>query len=102
MEMRFRRGALYARAHGVLVVLDDVDNRELPQARHVEALIDLALIGRAVAEKGQAHFPIVAILIGEGDAGAERDLRANDAVAAVKRFLDAEHMHRAALALGIT
>ena len=36
----------------------------------------------------------------EREAGAERDLRADDAVAAVEAMLDAEHVHRAALALG--
>src|SRR5262249_47348517 len=37
----------------------------------------------------------------EGDAGAERHLRADDAVAAIKALLDAEHVHRAALAFRI-
>ena len=36
----------------------------------------------------------------EREAGAERHLRADDAVAAVKAVLDAEHVHRAALAVG--
>jgi hypothetical protein len=34
----------------------------------------------------------------EGEAGAEADLRADDAVAAVEAMLDREHVHRAALA----
>jgi hypothetical protein len=38
--------------------------------------------------------------VAEAEAGAERDLRADDAVAAVKAMLDREHVHRAALALG--
>ena len=33
--------------------------------------------------------------------GAERNLRADDAVAAEEALLDGEHVHRAALALGI-
>src|SRR5580693_1417634 len=81
-EVGLRRGAQYRGAHGIAVVLDDVDDRELPQLRHVEALIDLALIGRAVAEIGQAHLAVVAITVGEGDAGAERHLGADDTVAA--------------------
>ena len=36
----------------------------------------------------------------EGKSGADRDLRADDAVAAVKTMLDREHVHRAALAPG--
>src|SRR3546814_12562650 len=38
----------------------------------------------------------------EGEPGAERDLRADDAVTAIEFMLDAEHMHRTALALGYT
>jgi hypothetical protein len=56
-ERRAARGRLWAetaqrRAHGVFVVLDDVDHRQLPELGHVEALVDLALVGRAVAEIG--------------------------------------------------
>jgi hypothetical protein len=58
----------------------------------------LALIRRAVAEIGQRHVVVAAITIGECEAGAERHLRADDAVAAEKSLLDAEHVHRAALA----
>src|SRR5207302_4048230 len=39
--------------------------------------------------------------MGEGKPGAERDLRADDAMAAEEPLLGREHMHRAALALGI-
>src|SRR5690606_36134356 len=86
---------------GVAVVLDDVDNRQLPQLRHVEAFVDLALVGGAVAEIGEADVAVVAVAVGEGEPGAERDRRADDAVPAVEALLDAEHVHRAALALGI-
>ena len=44
--------------------------------------------------------PSLGIFVLEGEAGAEADLRADDAVAAVEAMLDAEHVHRAALALG--
>ena len=70
----------------VAVVLDDVDDRQLPQRRHVEALVDLALVGRAVAEIGQARRFLSAIPVGEGQAGAERHLRADDAVPPKKFF----------------
>ena len=56
---------------------------------HVEALVDLALIGRAVAEIGQADAVVAAIFVGEGKPGAERHLGADDAVAAVEILLDA-------------
>src|SRR5437870_7370430 len=32
-------------SHRIAVVLDDVDHRQLPQLGHVEALVDLALVG---------------------------------------------------------
>jgi hypothetical protein len=86
--------------HGVLVVLDDVDDRQAPELSHVEALIDLALVGRAVAEIGEGDFLVVPVVVGEAQPCAERDLRADDAVAAVEVGLGREHVHRPALALG--
>jgi hypothetical protein len=53
------------RAHGVAVVLDDVDDRQLPELGHVEALVDLALVGRAIAEIGERSRAVAAILVGE-------------------------------------
>jgi hypothetical protein len=61
----------------------------------------LALIGGAVAEIGQRDVVVAAIFVGEGEPGAKRDLRADDAVAAVESLLDREHVHGAALAPGI-
>src|ERR1700722_16504762 len=40
-------------------------------------------------------------MVGEGEPRAERDLRADDAMAAVEVLGLAEHVHRAAFALGI-
>ena len=100
VELVLGRGAVDRGAHRILVVLDHEDDRQLPQLGHVEALVDLALIGRAVAEIGEADAAIRFIFVPEGEPGAERDLGADDAVAAVESVLDAEHVHRAALALG--
>ena len=44
---------------------------------------------------------IAAIFVREGQTGTQWHLRAHYAVAAVEMFLFREHMHRAALALGI-
>jgi len=92
--------AVDACAHRILVVLDHVDDRQLPQLRHVEALVNLTLVGRAIAEIGEAHAAVPDVLMLEGKAGAEAHLRADDAVAAVEAMLDAEHVHRSALAFG--
>ena len=94
-------GARHRGTHGVAVVLDDIDHGQLPQLGHVEAFIDLALVGGAVAEIGKTDIVVAAIAVGEGQTGAERHLRADDAVAAVEILGLAEHVHRAALALGI-
>src|SRR6266702_4195584 len=44
---------------------------------------------------------VAAVAVGEGEPGADRHLRGDDAVPAVESLLDREHVHRAALALGI-
>src|SRR5205085_9599835 len=90
----FHRGA-----HAVLVVLDDVEHRQIPQRRHVEGLIDLALVERAVAHVGHRKTAIAFVLVGKPEAGADGYLGADYAVAAVKALLAAEHVHGAALAL---
>ncbi len=90
--------ALDAGAHGVLVVLDHIDHRQGPEFGHVEAFIDLALVGRAVAEIDEGHLAVAAIAIGHGQARAEADLGADDAVAAEEILVRGEHVHGAALA----
>src|SRR3954469_11332838 len=100
-EIGLGRGAGDRGAHGVAVVLDHVDHRELPQLGHVEALVDLALVRGAVAEIGERDAPVLPVPVGEAEPGAERDLSADGAVAAVEVLLLGEHVHRAALALGV-
>src|SRR6516165_3328120 len=94
-----RRGAIDRRPHPVSIVLDHVNDRQLPQRGHVEALIDLPLIDRAIAEIGDRDLPVCAIMMGKGEPGSDRHLRADDAVAAKEAHLPAEHVHRAALAV---
>ena len=72
-----------------------------PQLRHVEALVHLALIGGAVAEIGEAHAAVTAIAVGEGNAGPQWHVGADDAMPAVEVLLLGEHVHGAALALGV-
>ena len=101
-QVHFGRGAGNCGPHGVTVVLNHINHRQLPELRHVEALIDLTLVGRAVAEIGDGDIFVAAVVIGEGQAGSERNLRADDPVATVEALLHAEHMHGAAFALGIS
>src|SRR5258708_39981412 len=95
------RGPSHRGANRETVVLDDVDHRELPQLRHIEAFVDLALVRGAVAEIGQTDKIVTAIAIGERKPSPERHLRADNAVAAEESLLLAEHVHGAALAVGI-
>src|SRR5262249_46828463 len=50
---------------------------------------------------GQTYVAVLAVAIGKGEARAERNLRPDNTVAAIEIFLDAEHVHRAALPLGV-
>src|SRR5258706_2227295 len=100
-KVGLRRRPRHRCAHRVTVVLDDEDDRELPQLRHVETLIDLSLVRCAVAEIGQADKIVAAIAVGESKAGAERHLCGDNAMAAEEILLLAEHVHGAALALGV-
>src|SRR5918998_1701487 len=93
------RAATWRRAHGVAVVLDDVDHRQLPDRRHVEALRDLTLVGRTLPKIGQADVAVLAVMVDKRDAGPQHPLRANIPVTAVEMLLPGEHVHGAALAL---
>ncbi len=95
------RGAIDRGAHAVFVVLDDVEDGELHQRGEVEALIDLALVGGALAEIGGADAAVVAVVVGEGEAGADAHLGADDAVPAEEVLFAREHVHRAALAVRV-
>ncbi len=97
-----RRRTRDRRSHGVTVVLDHVDDRKLPQLGHIEAFVDLALVGRAVAEIGDADAVIAPVAVRKGKTRSERNLRPHNAVSTVEMLLLAEHVHGAALALGIS
>ena len=55
--------------------------------------------GGAVPEEADRHVVLLAVLVGEGDAGAEANLSTHDAVATEEVALLVEHVHGAALAL---
>ncbi len=52
-------------AHPVVIVFDDIDHRQLPELGHIEAFVDLALIGGAVAQIGQRDVVIAQIFVGD-------------------------------------
>src|ERR1019366_9713433 len=94
-------GAFDTGAHAVLVVLDDVNHRQLQQRGEIEALKHLALVGRALAEIGDADIVAAAVPVAEAEPGAEADLGADDAMATVEMLRLAEHVHRPALAVRV-
>ena len=100
-EIGMRRGAGDGGAHAVLVVLDDVEHRQLPERRHVEGLVDLTLVDGAVTQIGGADIVLALVLVSKGQAGADRHLGADNAVSAEEALLAGEHVHRAALAARI-
>src|SRR5678810_591092 len=95
--MFIRRSTLQRRAHAVAIVLDHVHDRQLPEAGHVERFVERARVDDRLAHEADAHLVAAPILDGEGNAGAERNVRANDAVAAEEVQALVEHVHRAAL-----
>ena len=85
-----------------LVVLDHEDARQLVQARHVEALVELAHVARAVAEKVDRDAvgrlvaeDLTAVLDLEGGSQADRDPLADEGEAAEEAVLLGEHVHGA-------
>src|SRR3984957_194548 len=92
-------GAIDRGSHAVLIVLDHVDAGQLQQRGKTEALVDLALVGGAVAEIGDGDAVAAAIPVAERQPGAQADLRADDAAAAEEILFLAEHVHGAALAM---
>ncbi len=61
----------------------------------------MALIGCAVSEIGDGNVVCAAILVGKAKARPDRDLGPDDAVATIEILFLGEHVHRAALPLGI-
>ena len=80
----------------VAVVLAQEHDRQRPDRGQVEALVERALVGRAVAEEAQRH-PVVALqLRAERGAGRDRQARADDAGLAEAADAEVGQVHGAA------
>src|SRR5581483_1774004 len=77
-------------------------DRELPEGRDVQRLVEGALLGGAVAEEAEYHLPLPADLSGVGRAGRVRDALADDARGAEEATARVGEVHRAAVALAET
>src|SRR5207248_2824894 len=95
-------GALDLGAHRHVVVFADEDGGELPEAGDVEGFVEGALIDGTVSEEGEADAAGLFVPAGEGCAGAEGDLSADDSVAAEVADVGLKIMHRAPFAFGAT
>ena len=96
-----RRRARRRRRHAVAVVLAHEDDRQLPDRRHVERLVEGALVVGAVAEEGDDDLAGLHALGGQGRADRDRDAAADDAVGAEIAHRDVGDVHRAAAALAV-
>ena len=82
--------------HGVLIVLADEDDRQLPDRGDVQRLVKRAFVVRAVAEKGDRDRAGPALLGAERGADGDRQAAADDAVGAEVAPGRIGDMHRAA------
>ena len=107
-----RRGrSLRGGSHSVLVVLDHIHCRQVPQFRHVRRLRDLTLVAGAVAEHGHADVHLVrrggfvarsqhvVVLLRKCKAGSNGYLGSNDGTTAEEVLLRLVHVHRPALSV---
>ena len=79
----------------VAVVLAHEHGRELEHAREVQALGEVGLIGRALAEEGDRDVAGAPPLEGEGRAGGGGDRSADDAEAPDQPMREVDHVHGA-------
>ena len=98
MNVRLGLGPLEPHAHGVEVVLAHEQDRQPPQARQVQALVELALVDRAFAEEAHREGGTPLHPVAERQSHGERQTAADDGVAAVEPGLAIEKVHRAAAA----
>src|SRR5206468_906316 len=75
-----RRRPRARRRERVLVVLAEVDDRQLPDGGQIQRLVDHTLIGAAVAEERDDDAVGAADATGEGGPGADRQAGGDDAV----------------------
>ena len=97
-EVGLGRVALDRGSHPVEVVLDQEEDRQLPERRQVHRLAEVAGVGGAVAEHADGDRVFALVVGGEREAGGDRQVAADDPVAAHEALLAVEDVHRAAAA----
>src|SRR5207253_7815073 len=93
--------ALHREALGVLVVLADIDGRQLPYRGEVQRLMKRTLVDRAVAEERDRDLVGAELLGGERSARRDGDPAADDPVRAEVALRRVRDVHRAAPAAAV-
>ncbi len=102
LEGDVARRAIDARAHAVLVVDADEQDRQVPQGRHVHALVEDALLHRAVAEERDRDRVPLQPLVAEARPDHVGDAAAHDGIGAEVTESHVGDVHRTALAAAVT
>ena len=102
VQRRDRRTSLHRRAHAEAVVDDHVHHRQLPQRGQVQRLVECADVGGRVAHLADDDVVLALAADRQSCAGGQRNLAADDGVAAHQPLLGAEQVHRAAPAVSYT
>ena len=72
-------GRLPGHRHGVEIVLDDVNHRQVPDTCHVERFVEVAGIGCALAEEAKDNTVFASLFDGQPCAGGDGDVARHDA-----------------------
>ena len=94
------RDARKRRPHPIPVVLHDVDDRQLPHRRHVQRLEEDPLVDRRVAHEADADLVPAAVSDRPRKPRPQRNLAADDPVAAVESHGGVEQVHGTAAPTG--
>ncbi len=95
-----RGGAFHRGPHREEVVFANEDDRQLEEPGEVERLVKAALVDRAIAKEAERDPVFLAIFGRESHPGGERDVCADDGVAAIHVVGLVKIMHRTTKAAG--
>ena len=93
------RGFVDRYAHAILVVLAQKDHRQFPQRGQVQALVELAVVGAAVAEEDHYHPVFFGALRGQCQPYGDRQVPGDDGITAPEVLADVGKVHRTAASL---
>jgi len=92
-------GAVHRGAHAVLVVFTDPQHAQSPGLGEVQRFMEIADVGRAVAEHTDGDVIVLGILVAERETCGDGEVSAYDGMSAPHVFGCIRHVHRTALAL---